>query len=387
MHKTINFIVTKDCQLRCKYCYLVGKNVKEKMSVDIAEKAVDFILSQKSFLENDSVDFEFIGGEPTLEMDLIDHICDYLKVEMFRLDHPWFNMYRVGFTTNGLTYHTDKVQSFIEKNRKHLDITITIDGTSRKHNINRVYPNGSGSYNDVVKNIPKWIEQFPSCSTKVTVSSEDIPFIKESVIHLFELGIPGIHINVVFENVWKDGDDRLFEQQLIDIADYIIDNNRYTQECSFFSEYIGKPIPLSKNNNWCGAGHMLSVDAAGNLYPCTRFAQYSLRSKKALVIGNIKDGINQNLLRPFLALDRTTQSPQKCLECEVASGCAWCQGENYDSAQTDTIYQRSTAICLMHKARVRANNYYWNKLYRKLEVEGGREEYEQNKREVKSEIC
>ena len=23
----------------------------------------------------------------------------------------------------------------------------------------------------------------------------------------------------------------------------------------------------------------------------------------------------------------------------------------------------------MHKARVRANNYYWNKLYRKLELE------------------
>ena len=41
----------------------------------------------------------------------------------------------------------------------------------------------------------------------------------------------------------------------------------------------------------------------------------------------------------------------------------------------------------MHKARVRANNYYWNKLYRKLELEGEREEYEKNKREVKPEVC
>lgn len=46
------------------------------------------------------------------------------------------------------------------------------------------------------------------------------------------------------------------------------------------------------------------------------------------------------------------------------------RGENYDAAKTNTIYQRSTAICKMHKARVRANNYYWNKLYRKLELEG-----------------
>ena len=52
-----------------------------------------------------------------------------------------------------------------------------------------------------------------------------------------------------------------------------------------------------------------------------------------------------------------------------------------------TIYERSTAICLMHKARGRANNYYWKKLYRKLELEGRREEYEKNKREVKPEIC
>ena len=59
---------------------------------------------------------------------------------------------------------------------------------------------------------------------------------------------------------------------------------------------------------------------------------------------------------------------QKCIDCEVASGCAWCQGENYDAAHTHTVFERSTAICLMHKARVRANNYYWNKLYRKLEL-------------------
>ena len=29
--KNITFIVTKDCQLACKYCYLVGKNEKERM--------------------------------------------------------------------------------------------------------------------------------------------------------------------------------------------------------------------------------------------------------------------------------------------------------------------------------------------------------------------
>lgn len=127
---------------------------------------------------------------------------------------------------------------------------------------------------------------------------------------------------------------------------------------------------------------MLAIDSNGLFYPCLRFASYSLREKRPIVIGNINDGINTNLLRPFLTLDRTTQSPKKCLECEVASGCAWCQGENYDAANSDTIFQRATAICLMHKARVRANNYYWNKLYRKLELEGLREEFESKKKPI-----
>lgn len=393
MAKNITFIVTKDCQLACKYCYLVGKNSKERMSFEIAKQAIDYILNHEEDFKEESVVWDFIGGEPFIEIDLIDKICDYLKTEMFRKDHHWFNSYRLSFSTNGLNYHTDKVQRFIEKNKEHLSIGITIDGTKQKHDLNRIYKQEDkserGSYDDVVKNIPLWLSQFPHAGTKVTISSSDIPFIKESVLHLFSLGIHEVNINCVFEDVWKEGDDKLIQEQLMKLADAIIDEGWYQEyACSFFSEMIGKPLdPKRENQNWCGAGMMLAVDAAGNFYPCTRFAGYSLRNKKPIIIGNVYRGIDKNLLRPFLTLDRITQSPQKCIECEVASGCAWCQGENYDSAKTNTIYERSTAICLMHKARVRANNYYWNKLYRKLEMEGLREEYERTKKEVKIEVC
>ena len=392
--KNITFIVTKDCQLACKYCYLVGKNSKERMSFDVAKSAIDYILDHEDDFPEQSVIWDFIGGEPFLEIDLIDRIADYLKIEMYKRNHHWFDSYRLSFSTNGLNYHTDKVQRFIEKNKTHLSIGITIDGTQKKHDLNRIYKSDNlneerGSYEDVVRNIPLWIKQFPQAGTKVTISSDDIPYIKESVLHLFSLGIHDVNINCVFEDVWKDGDDKLFECQLLELADAIIDGGWYEDNaCSFFSEQIGKPLdPKINNQNWCGAGMMLAIDAAGNFYPCTRFAAYSLRSKKPIIIGNVRDGINKNLLRPFLTLDRTTQSPQQCIDCEVASGCAWCQGENYDAARTNTIYERSTAICLMHKARVRANNYYWNKLFRKLELEGMREEFEKNKRESKQFIC
>lgn len=388
--KNITFIVTKDCQLACKYCYLVGKNSKERMSFEIGKQAVDYILSHRDFFNEDSVIWDFIGGEPFVEIDLVDKLCDYIKSEMYRFNHPWFNSYRFSFSTNGINYDSEKVQKYIKKNHSHLSIGITIDGTRQKHDLNRVYKEtGRGSYDDVVRNIPLWLKQFPNGGTKVTISSADIPYICESVLHLFSLGIHQVNINVVFESVWQDGDDELFEEQLLNLADEIVEANLYNENtCSFFSEDIGKPLDIAlENQNWCGAGKMLSIDAAGNFYPCTRFAGYSLREKRPIIIGNVWDGIDKNKLRPFLTLDRVTQSPKECIDCEVASGCAWCQGENYDAAETGTIYQRATAICKMHKARVRANNYYWNKLYRKLELEGEREEFEKNKREVKSEIC
>lgn len=389
--KNITFIVTKDCQLACKYCYQVGKNDSERMSWEIAKASIDYILSNESSFLEQSVVWDFIGGEPFLEIELIDKICDYIKSEMYRLDHHWFNSYRFSFSTNGINYNNERVQEFIKKNHNHLSIGITIDGTKRKHDLNRVWKNkeDNGSYDDVVRNIPLWLSQFPEAATKVTISSADIPYISESVLHLFSLGIKGVNINVVFENVWNEGDDKIFENELISLADTIIDNSLYEEyTCSFFMENIGKPIDIKKDNqNWCGAGKMLAIDSKGNFYPCLRFAKYSLREKNPIIIGNIKDGIDQNKLRPFLTLDRSTQSPQKCIECEVASGCAWCQGENYDAAETETIYQRSTAICKMHKARVRANNYYWNKLFRKLDLEGTREEFERNRPKPNSPIC
>lgn len=402
MVKTITFIVTKDCQLACKYCYLVGKNTNERMSWGTAKQAIDYILDHEKEFSEESVVWDFIGGEPFLEIELIDKICDYLKIQMYCRNHHWFDSYRFSISTNGINYHTEKVQKFIEKNHSHLSVGITIDGTKTKHDLNRIWKaqemgennplflgKEKGSYDDVVKNIPLWLKQFPDGGTKVTIASADIPYIKESVLHLYRLGIKEVNINCVFENVWKEGDDKLFEEQLIELADNIIDSDLYRDYvCSFFSEHIGKPMDSNLDNtNWCGAGIMLAIDAAGNFYPCTRFAKYSLRNKPAWIIGNVKDGIDKNKLRPFLTLDRITQSSEKCVNCEVASGCAWCQGENYDAADTHTIYQRSTAICKMHKARVRANNYYWNKLFRKIELEGKKEEYKRYKTKVKEPIC
>ena len=318
----ITFIVTENCQLRCKYCYITGKNSIKKMSFDIAAKSVDMILDMPQLVfGNEGVVWEFIGGEPLMEIDLIDRICDYIKIRMFEMNHPWFNSYRISISTNGLLYSSPKVQKFIEKNSKHLSIGISIDGNKEKHDSQRIFPNGEGSYEEVLRNVKLWLAQFPEATTKATISHDDLPYVKDSVLHLWSIGIKYVNMNTIFENCWEDGDDLIFERQLTELADEIIANKYYNNfYCSLFDRSLSEPVIKDGNDsNWCGAGK--------------------------------------------------TQSSMECMDCEDSNGCAWCQGANYDFADSDTIFQRATYICKMHKARVRANKYFWNKLDR---IENGK---------------
>lgn len=362
--KEITLCVTEDCNLACKYCYMTGKNHNKKMTFETAKKAVDYVLSDRENISNTgAVIWDFIGGEPFLEIELIDKISDYIKQQMFLLDHPWFNAYRFNFSSNGILYNTEKVQKYIMKNRGHIHIGLSVDGNKLKHDMQRIYPDGSGSYDDVVKNVPLWLKQFPNSSTKATFSRDDLPNLKDSIISLWNLGINMVSANVVFENVWQDGDDIIFENQLKELADYIMDNELWDNySVRFFSPGIGKPInEEAKKKNFCGAGQMLAIDCDGNLYPCIRFLEFSLENRKGRRMGDIYFGINMDKLRAFKTLSLEMQSKQECIDCEVAEGCAWCTGCNYDNADTDTVYQRITFHCKMHKANVKANNYFWDK--------------------------
>jgi radical SAM peptide maturase (CXXX-repeat target family)/CXXX repeat peptide maturase len=370
MAHDITFIVTQDCNLRCKYCYQVNKNSDNIMSFDTAKKAIDYFINNRETFAYKAVVWEFIGGEPFLEIDLIDKITDYIKLQLFKNDHPWFSLFRLNFSTNGILYDDKKVQRYIAKNNQKCNIGITIDGTKEKHDLQRIYANGKGSYNDVVKNIPLWLKQFPGSGTKVTFGSDDLKYLKDSIIHLWSLGIKNVPANVVFEDVWKSGDDKIFEKQLKELADYIIDNRLWNKyDTTLFDDKLGGPISDSlRKKNRCGAGMMIAIDSKGNFYPCLRYAEYSLEKAPAYIIGNVEKGIDFDKVRPFIGLSLETQCDEECINCEIVDGCAWCQGHNYDTTFGVTNYKRAKYICNMHKARYKANEYYWSRLREEFNI-------------------
>lgn len=361
--QTITFIVTEDCNLRCKYCYITHKASNKKMNFETAKKFIDYILTANINIADDVI-IEFFGGEPMIEMDLVDKISDYFKLKSYELNHPWSWRYRFNFATNGVNYSSPAVQKYIKKNYGKLSIGISIDGTKEKHDLNRVFPDGSGSYETIEKNIPLWISQF-SPATKMTFASEDLKYLKDSVINLWEHGVTDVSSNVVFENVWKDGDDILFEKQLKELADYILDNKLFDKYyCTFFSDTIGGYATEEMlDSTFCGAGKMMALAPNGNIYPCVRYKDYSLNNHPERIIGTVDTGINFDLVRAFMVASSRYQDDSECLNCPIAAGCPQCQGFSYDEAETCTNFQRAKYICKMQKARVRANDYFFSKLF------------------------
>ncbi|MFA9377333.1 MAG: radical SAM peptide maturase, CXXX-repeat target family [Lachnotalea sp.] len=377
MSQSLTFIVTEDCNLRCKYCYITHKSSNKRMSFETAKKFIDYVLNE-NIKYQDAVVLDFIGGEPLLEIELIDKICDYFKIETYKKNNQWFWNYRINICTNGVNYSDDRIQKFLNKNYGKVSLSITIDGIKEKHDLQRVFPDGSGSYDIVKKNVDIWKKQFFP-NTKVTFSSEDLKYLKESIISLWEEGITSVSANVVFEDVWKEGDDVIYENQLKQLADYIVENDLYNlYDCSLFDDSIGEPYDeeMLKMTS-CGAGKMIAVGPEGKLYPCMRYNGYSLNERDEYIIGTVDDGIDFDKIRPFETVTYKLQSDEECLKCPVASGCSFCQGFNYDVADTQTNFQRAKYICKMHKARVRANNYYFSKLnfFKGIERQNWNNEY------------
>jgi uncharacterized protein len=317
---------------------------------------------------------DFIGGETLLEIDLINYIVEYFKFKAFEMGHPWATNYRISISSNGILYDTPAVRDFVAKNKDNLSFTISIDGCKELHDTCRVFHDGRGSYDIVEKSSKMLIQDMGhfGTSTKMTLAPSNISYLYDAVRNLYEnIGLHIVYSNCVYEEGWEFKHSVELYNQMIKVADYIIDNDLYSDlYVSLFNEDINRRNV--DNNSYCGGnGDMLAIGTDGKCYPCLRFMDYALTSQKEQCIGDIFKGIdgyeNNPWLKKLEAVTFTSQSPQKCIDCPVSGECGLCTAYNYDKFGDPD--KRATFICDMHKARVCANSYFWNKLYKKLGVD------------------
>lgn len=258
LSRTVTFQVCNDCNLNCKYCYQINKG-HSSMSFDTAKKFVDLLLSgEKGFKEyvdpsfSPAIILEFIGGEPFLEIDLIDQVCDYFMRECIRLDHPWATMHMISICSNGILYSDPRVQRFLMKHRDHLSFSITIDGNKELHDSCRVFHDGSPSYDIAIAGAMDWMSKGNYMGSKITIAPGNITYLYDAIIHMIGLGYEDINANCVYEKGWEKEHATELYFQMKRVADYLLENNLENKLfVSLFSDTLFKPKDSKELQTWC----------------------------------------------------------------------------------------------------------------------------------------
>lgn len=377
--RNITFQVTEDCQCRCKYCYEPIKR-KHSMPWPVGKAIVDYLFrlwdedDSSAYISKDTkgIVLDFIGGEPLLEIELIDRICDYFWHEALRREEClWGDTFRISMISNGVSYFDPSVQRFLQKYRDRLSFAITIDGPKEMHDSCRVFPDGSGTWemaNAAQKHYHNTYGGY--LGTKVTIAPENLPYLHTIFKYFADEGYLEIHANPVFEHEWTPDEAFLYFHELVLIADEILSHDEYSAiQTSLFDDRLFGPIPETDLQPWCGGtGAMMAFDPDGNAYPCLRYMESSLNGEqKPLIIGDCFSGAYFNQehksIRSWLeAMNRRTSCDDECFYCPIAKGCASCAAWNYQKYGTPD--KKDKGICWMHRARSLANAFYWNRKWR-----------------------
>ena len=374
MARNVTWQVTDACNLACTYCYQINKGVR-RMSEEVAYKFVDMLLDEDKtgdYVNPHNSPFiilEFIGGEPFLEVELIDKTLAYWQKRTMELNHPWATRYMVSICSNGVLYRTDEVQRFIQKHRNHLSLSVTLDGTKELHDSCRIFPDGRGSYDVASDACLDLIEKGFDVGSKITIAPGNITYVNEALQHMVNFGYTEINANCVYEEGWTEEHATELYKQMNMFSDWLFENDlEDNMYCSLYVEDFFHPKEPTDLDLWCGGdGMMLSCDPDGYLYPCIRYMESSVGDDVPPIrIGDVWSGIGKTeeynaCIHCMDCITRRTMSTDECFDCPIAEGCSWCAAYNYQC--TGNLDSRATFICPMHKARALANAYFWNMYY------------------------
>lgn len=259
----------------CTYCYQSHKNAEHRMTWDVAKRAVDMLLTgengMKDYIDpsySPAIIIEFIGGEPFLEIDLMDKICDYFIRKAIEMQHPWAEWHMFSICSNGVLYFDDRVQRFLEKHKNKVSFSITIDGNKELHDSCRVFPDGRPSYDLAVAAAKDWMSRGYYMGSKITIAPGNVMHVADAIKHMVDLGYTEINANCVYEEGWNYSHATVLYQQMKELSDYFLENNfNFEREffCSLWEENFFKPKDPDDNENWCFRAGTMILTPHGNV--------------------------------------------------------------------------------------------------------------------------
>lgn len=315
--------VSHDCNLKCRYCYGKGGTYQGKkcyMSREIGELSIDRLFEWSN--KSKTVGITFFGGEPLLNMDLIEHLVQYSikkgQAEGKRL--------QLSMTSNG-TLFTDKIIDFLNKNS--IGVLVSMDGPRKVQDVNRPFISGKGSYDVIAANVKRLIATRKSVTARATLTKDCLSL--DTIVNgLREVGFTYVHTEPLapdencscalsegdFEILKKEYDQlgRAFLEQVLRGNPFGFSNILRTTSTIYRSAVRHYP---------CGAGkNLVAIDPYGGIYMCHRFT-----GMEDFSLGTVYDP-DFSLQKKILKIHVNTR--KMCQDCWAKHLCGGgCWHENY----------------------------------------------------------
>lgn len=197
--------ITNQCNLRCTYCYVW--KTSETMSENTADRALEKIITDAAKHKFTKITVKFSGGECLLRMPEI------LRLVSLGKDLAQRQKIVIDFVvlTNGVLI-TDNIATTLK--REGLRAAVSLDGLAPYHDAQRVFANGLGSFNYVVRGIENLQKAGVPFNISVTITGKNINNISQLTSWMLARNIP-FAFNFYRENPYVKEDVTGDDTQLV----------------------------------------------------------------------------------------------------------------------------------------------------------------------------
>lgn len=365
--------VTQNCNFRCRYCvYSEERNEMQRshspknMDWEMAKRAIDFLWEHSA--DSDDVNIGFYGGEPLLQMGLIRQAVEYAE-RLFEGKNLGFSM-----TTNA-TLLTEELVRYLDEHG--VSLMISLDGPKAINDQNRVFRDGSGTYDTVMEKIAMIRRIAPEYAKNLQISMVMDPendFDCINAIYIDEKDFDELFVSATIVDEEYDG-------KMPDVSEDYAWKYRYQRFLAILSD-IGRVdrknvSPIVYVAVRADIGHRFDIDiypglmetdapggpcnpgqlrlfcnADGKLFPCERVSETSALT----CIGTLEGGIDIEAAKRFLNVGTVTE--EQCRKCWCFRYCTTC-GKKADAGTDKMEAEKKLQYC----SDVRARTYDKMMLY------------------------
>lgn len=337
------FVVTTACNVGCVYCQANnGVSCPSLfMTREIAEKAVDIALQSPTQCLN----FEFQGGEPLLNFEIIKHIVAYAEANK--------GLHEISYNVvSNLTLLTDEILDyFVEHN---FGLSTSIDGPEFVHDANRPFKDGSGTFAKAATAIKKIQSKGIRIGAIQTTTKTSLKYPREIVRAYKELGFESIFIRPLtplgkatrnWDQIGYSPDEFLaFYRDVMDELIQINKHEGYMREdhsAILLSRIDGKFVNYMELRSPCGASiGQMAYYADGDIFTCDEGRMLHEMGDHTFRLGNVfassyPDLISNGVCKTVCASSILETIPT-CCDCVYQPYCGTCPVVNY-AKQNDII--------------------------------------------------